>query len=355
MQQARSPQKNKNDRTVSGGGGRLKDLAREALGVKTKQAGVAGRSQLGKRNLGDITPDSSEQTSDTGDDGNDNDSDDDEHEVDEPDEFAPSDPSRKKRGHQTGLSISFSNANIDVAKPARKRAWSNRAHEDDENEMSRPPKAVKPRIKNTIVSDEEDYDGVNLISDEDDEDRLEEEEEKIIIQSEEGNKHENSTISKFQRDSSELWDGFADSGNPVVEDNAFFSEHFARTDPYSSNELYSPNLQASREPEPIPTPTRRVRFADEVGKISPSTQANGSETDHETLPNALAQHNAVFDRDSDSDEEPYWEVGLGEYDQLELDQVTSLGGLIVSEDEGSSSGYESTYLRLELSLALTDY
>ena len=329
-------------------------------GVKNQQGAIVGKGRLVKGGVSDITPDDSGQTSDSGndDDAHDNESDDDENEADEPDEIAPSETSRKRRGHQTGLSVSFSNATINGGVVTRKRAWSNRAQGEDVD-MNPPAKTAKSEMEDVaVISDDEDnYDAVDLISESDNDERLEEEEERLIIRSEEEIEH-GKRANGPKLASPESWEGFPDSGAPPVEDT-FFSEHFARTDPYSSNELYPPEPKVNRENSSAQTPTatRRVRFADEVGGMS-SSSSHESETDHDDFPDLFMQPSrannslhALFENDgaSSDSEGSYWDLGYHDEEQLELEKIHRLGE-DSSDDEGSSSGYESTCARVLLSL-----
>ena len=300
-----------------------------------------------------ITPDDSEPNSDSDPGEHDSDNDNKENEADEPDEIAPSDINRKKRGHQTGLSVSLSNTKIDGGVVTRKRAWSNRVHEEGEEETKQSTKTSKQRVEDGVLTsdDEDNYDGVDMISESGDERDLEKEEEQLIILSEEENPYlgeEEGLRNEFL----DSWEGFEDAGLPNVEENPFFSEHFGRMNPNNSNALYHrPDANRDSPPAATPSVTRRVRFVDEVGG-SVSSSSNESEVDQEIFPDLFLQQDKLDpsfrkmleqDGASSDSEGSYWDLGYHDDEQLELEKVHRL-----DQDEpktdSSFSGYESTYL-----------
>jgi hypothetical protein len=300
----------------------MKDKRKRKLGMNKKSAS--------------LTSDGNEQENES--DSNASDSSETIGEDEEPNDVAPSDSNRRKRGHQTGLSLSLSNTSIGTEHGTRKRTWSNRVNEEDD--MTRPTKASKT-VTGQDDSDDN-YDGVDMIS-ESDEDRLEREEEEMIIQSEEEYESENNTI-RSGKESSDGWDGFPDNG-VTVEENTFFTEHFGRTDPYSSNALYSP-ATTNEEESPKPAPARRVRFADDLNYTTSSGVSTTSDTtEQDFFPDLFLQQDEldphfrrIIEQDSNDSEGSYWDLGYNGEDLLQAPEADEN-----PESEGSSSGYESMY------------
>ena len=352
QQKATSPQNKKKLAHLSTHGGRTSKAEPKAKSVNPKYGRNTQKSNLGGASFSAITPEDSESDGD-GDPGErDSDDDDKENEADEPDEIAPSDTSRKKRGHQTGLSVSLSNTKIDGGVVTRKRAWSNRAHEEEEAVQAK--KMEKAQVEDAVVTsdDEDDYGGVDMISESGDERDLEKEEENMIILSEEENPFFREGEA-FSSDVLESWEGFEDTGLPSVEEDPFFSEHFGRMNPNSSNALY-PGPDTNRNPSPAAAPpvTRRVRFVDEVGGDTSSSNSNEFEVDQEIFPDLFLQQDKLDpsfrkmleqDGASTDSEGSYWDLGYHDDEQLELEKVHRLDQ-DGSETESSFSGYESTYL-----------
>lgn len=364
LQQGVGQRNRKNVTHPLDGENRVKSVGMKAKSPKTNRGHITDKLCLGKGGVSSITPDDSGQNSENNDCANHNDNDGDDNETDESDksdEFAPSETHHQKRGHQTGLSVSLSNTKIDGGVTTRKRAWSNRVH--DEDEVARPAKTPKPLIGNQklALDDEDNYDAVDLISESDDDDNMEKDEEKLIIQSEEEN--DNVEVGQHPRsETSESWDGFPDCDVPTIEEDTFFSEHFARTDSYSTYELYSPDAKVFpgfSSPTPPPAPTRRVRFVDDVGGSSPST-SNETEVDQNTFPDLFMQQDKLdpsfrklLEQDSSSDSgESYWDLENQEDVQLELERINCIDQH-EPNTRSTSSGYESMYPAVELVSSLT--
>ena len=330
-----------------------KKLVPNSKWVQPKHGNSTRNTDLVGRGFSSITPDDSDSNGDS-DHGEQDDSDEDkENEAEEPDEIAPSDTKRKKRGHQTGISISLSNTKIDGGVITRKRAWSNRVHEEEE--IDRRTKASKPQTDGDALTsdDDDDYDGVDLISESDDDKDMEKEEEKLIIQSEEENDYLDRGTNP-QNGEPESWEDFPDAGIPSVEENTFFSEHFSRTDPYSSSALYPPgsDVQGYSSPAVVPTVTRRVRFVDEV-EGNNSSNSSGSDDDNDVFPDLFLQQDkldASFrkmleqDGASSDGEGSYWDLGFHDDQELDFGEVYGLDEED-SDMDGSSSGYESMLLK----------
>ena len=329
-------------------GGRRKSADAKTSSVKKGRGNDVERTRLARGSLGFITSDDSGEIGENGEANPDDDCDDDDDDDDESDdanEIAPSGKGRKKRGHQTGLSVSFSNTKIQGGVTTRKRAWSNRAHEEDE--LERPTKTSKPGTTNddndngSTSDSDEGYEAVDLISESDDDDLVEQHEELLIIQSEEESNFPNIRdlpSSPVLED----WVGHGRPSFPGIED-PFFSEHIGRNDWYEANAStpFGPSALEDVSAALTPPVTRRVRFADDVlGTIS-----SGEETvrgPHNfldfglSLPRSGTPFIPDFSSDSDSDEY-FWDVGNTTNAGVQLEQPHHL-------DEGNSSGCESMSL-----------
>ena len=269
-------------------------------------------------------------------------SNDDSDEADgEPSVNAPSETVRQKRGHQTGLSVSLSNTNLYSGGTPKKRTWGNRVREEDD--MTRPVKLSKPVISESAVDSDDDYAGVDQIS-ESDEEEYEKAEELQIVQSEEEYDHGGKRPQPLRTASLEAWPGTNnDVHSTPVDDGGFFAEHFGRTDPYGSNALFSPaSFDGFSFDEEVPTPKpqpRRVRFADDVRGSSSSAVTTDAEQD--LFPDLFLQQDSLdpsFRRLIE--EAPYedggiflFDIGLGDNNGREAERR--------QKDGGSSSGYES--------------
>ena len=253
---------------------------------KTVESGSASENE------GDCS--TSENEGSDGNGGDDDEDEEDEEDGEEAESFAPSEPN-KKRGHQTGLSVSLAFTTLGNDLNSRKRA---RCIEKDECESPSPKKASRPRRDTATsegIEDDDNYDAVDLISETDDEEDLEREEEKIIIDSEE--EHDKPKVDKRSRSrssSAEGWDGFPADATPG--DAPFFDEHFGRTEQCGEFELHSPTqLDDGKVSEEARTPPkRRVRFVDESPRRSSSSSTSGgSEIDADAFPDLFLQQDRL--------------------------------------------------------------
>ena len=272
----------------------------------------------------------------------------------QPESVAPSESS-KKRGHQTGLSVSLSNTTLVNDANSRKRTRSTESDEDGlPSRMKKGQKSFHDSDMLETIEDDDNYDAVDLISESDDEDDIEREEEKVIIDSEE----ENGKIKVGKRHrsrsrSGEAWSGF--SQDTTSADAPFFDEHFGRTERYSGFELYSPShLEIDKVSSEARTPQkRRVRFVDEVPQSSSSSSTSTtSEIGTELFPDLFLQQDRLdpsfrqlIENDNEDGERSMTD-GKGSYWDLDrngdgerLPEVYELGDES-SSSEGSSSGYE---------------
>ena len=237
------------------------------------------------------TLDSTSSDNDGNDENNDEDGEtaDDEEEEDEPEDFAPSELTKRKRGHQTGLSVSLSNTSIGKRSYDRKRARSLSDGSDDEtrrpNKLPKSNHRPEPEIELESVSDDDsDYSGVDLISESEQEDTdIEREEEQQIIydESSEGDM----VIDQNQGAVSvESWEGFAGNDEIITHDPSLFSAQI--TGPNDADEMLS--MTGALPDTPTQSrPARRVRFADDVemdDQSSSSSSSSDSEVDHNIFP-----------------------------------------------------------------------
>lgn len=281
----------------------------------------------------------------------------DENNDEEPEALAPSVATVRACGLQTGrISPSIATAT------GKKRSWSTSSEEEKEPRRHvKSPKFHKSKAKLADVSDDDDYNGVDLISDSDEgEPDLEKLEERMIIDSEEENEE---TVfpppSPFyaQDTSSDHWQGFHFDDGLFTSDVPFFDDQIGHIDSEpaatvpSSDSTTVPRHRSSSSPPPA----RRVRFADDIvdgfnGAISTASSANDDIfpdlfLNQDSLDPAFRQ---LIENDNDDHRQelidaglPFWDAEEGEDFQLEkhgLEDGTS-------SEAGSSSGYESRFFR----------
>jgi hypothetical protein len=200
--------------------------------------------------------------------------------------------------------------------------------------------AVNKAMKMPRISDEssdDDYGGVDLISDsEDDEPDVEVAEEQAIIASEE---ESNDFVPQPERDDDQSsWAGFDVDDEPQsVQDGLFFQEQIDRTaypDLYTEATAWDGNIR------------RRVRF-----DLSDS-DSNTSDDDDNIFPDIFVDQNSLdpsfrraIENDNDnydppSDDGSYWDFGSGDVPEAGLAEHDD------DQSDGSigSSGYESGFL-----------
>ncbi|KAF2191192.1 hypothetical protein K469DRAFT_366332 [Zopfia rhizophila CBS 207.26] len=200
--------------------------------------------------------------------------------------------------------------------------------------------------------DDEDYSGVNLISDEEDMEDMEQKEEEWIINDTKNAVDLFQDARRLSLDSSAS-DNFFDSAAPLNE--SFFAENtypdigfgqFFDPDPLPT----SPEPSANRKYSD--SSTKRVRFDDEV-QVSDSSSSSASELDTSLWPDLFMEQDKLpptiyqmIENDNDTDNEDfpssgsehsYWDVGQDESHNIVLHESDEFDE---SSDPGSS-GYET--------------
>jgi hypothetical protein len=205
-------------------------------------------------------------------------------------------------------------------------------------------KKTPKRARTILTSDDDDYSGVDLISDtEEDEPDVEVAEEQAIIESEEDEDSHASPQPEQEDDDASDWGGFELEDDPGL----FFDEQMARTnapDMYSSATGWIAGQNSGDE---SPTETaRRVRF-----DLSDSDTAV-SDIEDNIFPDIFLDQNSLDpgfrrsienDRDNDNDDPPsedgsYWDF---RGDEQETPANTDMDEGNQSESSYGSSGYES--------------
>lgn len=248
------------------------------------------------------------------------------------DEMAPSDAIIQNNEDQTGHNIGMGMKSIANTGELRERSPKNIA---DGKQRTFQRKALKPtrHVKGKNVEsddDEDDYSGVDLISDSEEEPTVEQLEEKVIIESEEEYNSNCKTPPILSSISSDGWTGFDLEGDLFLSDVPYFDEQIGRTDPSilaEEIEIFNSTSFSQGfydvELPPRLTPPRRVRFAEDV-RESDKSSAIASDMEH--------NHN-----------QGYGSFGLDD------GQEGAASANRDSEDEdadsssGRSSGYESGY------------
>ncbi|KAF2473305.1 uncharacterized protein BDR25DRAFT_218081 [Lindgomyces ingoldianus] len=200
----------------------------------------------------------------------------------------------------------------------------------------------------TINVDDEDYSGVNLISDESDMENLEEQEETFII-----NEEKQHATDLFGGPRRADFDSFG--GGDFLECAAVFQTHeypdigfgqFFNTEPLPTSSIPGPARKYSD------SSTKRVRFEDEVDESDSSSSS--SELDSSLWPDLFMEQNKLppslyklieNDHESDMGEFPssgsdhsYWDVGQDEGRSLPLHDPKEFDD---DSSEPGSSGYET--------------
>lgn len=298
-----------------------------------------------------------ETSADDGGEGIANGSEDDDNDE-EPEELAPSVGTVRASELQTGRTPP--NIVSDTAAIGKKRAWSTSSEE--ERAPRRPvksPKSNKSKAKLPVLSDDdEDYNGVDLISDSDEEEpNLEKLEERMIIDSEEENEEApfSAVGSLYAQDnSSDDWQGFHFDDGIFTSDIPFFEQGIGRIEPYpsaaaqNSDDTTVPRRRSSSSPPPV----RHVRFADDI-----SSGFNGiptaSSANDDIFPDLFLNQDSLdpsfrqlIENDKDDNRQELIDAGLAFRDAEEVEDFQfEKHGLEdgSSSEAGSSSGYESRY------------
>ncbi len=202
-----------------------------------------------------------------------------------------------------------------------------------------PPLLAKKSTKKPLASDhssDDDYAGVDLISDtEEDEPDVEVAEEQAIIESEEDENDDN-VLQPDNDDDQSSWAGFDLDDEPTFgTGDPLFDEHISRTS--------TPNMYAEATAWEA-TSSRRVRFdlsdsdsSDTEANIFPDIFLDQSSLDPQFRQTIENDYNNDND-DPPSDEGSYWDFRGDDVDMKENAQVE---GDEESDGSTGSSGYES--------------
>lgn len=180
-------------------------------------------------------------------------------------------------------------------------------------------------------SDDDDYNGVDAISDSDEEDPdVEQLEERNIIESEEADGTDllpPVMMSTFSDATSTGWEGFDYDDDLFLADVPYFDEQYGRSDPSvlaSEMELFNGSgLFEGFSPPPLQLPSpRRVRFTTPVFPRSDTSDVMSDDEDIEGLFRSRREIDMMKNRSQTSED-----GGLGDEDER--------------SSRGSSSGYES--------------
>lgn len=212
--------------------------------------------------------------------------------------------------------------------------------------LASPKKTAKRTSKISDNSSDDDYAGVDLISDsEEDEPDVEVAEEQAIIESAEDDEDDDESVSTPRpsiEDDQSNWDGFSvDASQDVLGDDLhFFDDHMARMhapDHDTEATVWASKNIASGSPEP-----RRVRF-----NLSDSS-STASDNDDLLYPDLFMDQESLapsfrkrIENDDDeqnpsSEDGSYWDFDGGEKPLTHEDDEASDSG-----DSTGSSGYES--------------
>ena len=247
-----------------------------------EKAGLSNPSQIGPGSSGSgktaasITS-SNEEADGSDSDGAEADLDDDDEE--DADEMAPSDTIIQNSEDQTGHKIEMGMESIANIGEPHKCSPDNTANEERRASRRKAPKSTRQMKGKNADSDEDDYNGVDLISDsEEEEPTVEQLEEKVIIESEEEYDGSCKTPPILPSISSDGWTGFDLEGDLFLSDVPYFDEQIGRTDPSilaEEIEIFNSTSFSQGfydvELPPRLTPPRRVRFAEDVQKSDKSS------------------------------------------------------------------------------------
>lgn len=220
--------------------------------------------------------------------------------------------------------------------------------------LASPQKTVKRASRKTDNSSDDDYAGVDLISDsEEDEPDVEVVEEQAIIESAEDDGDDDSVSTprpSVEDDDQSNWDGFSVDGSQDVlgDDLHFFDDHMARMhapDHDTEATVWASRNMTSGSPEP-----RRVRF-----NLSDSS-STASDNDDLLYPDLFMDQDSLapsfrrkIENDDDegnasSDDGSYWDFEGGERLPVHDDDQRSESGVSTG-----SSGYESGFSCIRIS------
>ncbi|MCJ1377081.1 hypothetical protein MMC17_000171 [Xylographa soralifera] len=301
--------------------------------------------------LEDDGEDGSDDSAGALDEDGDNEEDDDEAEA-----FAPSGMTANAHGLQTGRTY----AEPTTRSPGKinKRRWSTTCDEEEQiGKSAKIAKLAPDHTASTTNSEDEDYNGVDLISDSDEEEpTLEKMEERMIIDSEEDNVGDfvsRNIPTSPPSTTSEDWQGLGFGNDSFLSDIPFFDEQIGRTDSdafANALDLYHDASPSRILLSPDLPPTRRVRFADDLSHSSDSRTSSAT-VDNNIFPDLFMNQDSLdpmfrqlIENDNEDEnhsltdgEGSYWDLDDNEDFELEkhgLEDNSSSNG-------GSSSGYET--------------
>ncbi|MCJ1396930.1 hypothetical protein MMC11_000122 [Xylographa trunciseda] len=281
---------------------------------------------------------------------------DNEEDDDETEAFAPSGMTTNNHGRQTGRR--HAEPTTRHLSKSNKRRWSTSGDEEEQiGRSGKVPRLAQDHTTSTAQSEDEDYNGVDLISDSDEgEPTLEKMEERMIIDSEEENG--GGVVSRNFPTSppsttSEDWRGIGFGDDSFLSDIPFFDEQIGRTDSdalANALDLYRESTPSQILPSPELAPTRRVRFADDVSHSSDSRTSLAT-VDNSIFPDLFMNQDSLdptfrqLIENDDEDENHSITDGEGSYWDLDDNEDFELERHGLGDDSssngGSSSGYET--------------
>jgi hypothetical protein len=262
-------------------------------------------------------------------------------EEDEPSVYASSGLASKKHGHQTGLSISLSNASLSNGINGRKRSMTGSSTGVEEWDLAKKTRKASNGSEHAPTSDDDDdYNAVDDISDSDGEEPdVEKLEERLIIDSE-ANQVDDFVVQDLRGDSSDEW--------PGLDETPF-------ADPHSLDLFANAMIERYYSPSPAPA-IRRVRFVEEIQQdSSSSSSSDDSEIDTSIFPDLFMEKDQleagirqIIEGDEDDEsmtdgEGSYWDLNHNEDFDLEQHGLEDDSEEQILEE---SSGYESGCPRL---------
>ncbi|MCJ1282584.1 hypothetical protein MMC26_001909 [Xylographa opegraphella] len=298
--------------------------------------------------LEDDGEDGSDDSAGALDEDGDNEEDDDKAEA-----FAPSGMTANHHSLQTGRT--YAEPKTRSSGDTSKRRWSSSCDEDEQ--IGKSAKIAKlDYTASTANSEDEDYNGVDLISDSDEEEPiLEKMEERMIIDSEEENVGfvARSFPTSPPSTTSEDWQGFGFGDDSFLSDIPFFDEQIGRTESdalTNAFDLYHDSTPSRTLMSPDLPPTRRVRFADDISHSSDSRTSTAT-VDNSIFPDLFMNQDSLdptfrqlIENDNEDEnhsltdgEGSYWDLEDNEDFELEKHGLENNS----SSNGGSSSGYET--------------
>ena len=202
--------------------------------------------------------------------------------------------------------------------------------------MAKAAKGMMDGIATTDNSDDDDYNGVDLINDsEEEEPQVEQFEEQNIIESEEENCASPGSLAGVDE-----WNGIEFDGSLFPADVPFFDDQMIHDSADFMATDIEFTLRARQDSSPSPPPTRRVRFVEDVRRGSTDSSSTTDDDGPTMFQDLFMSQDALdpsFRRMIEDDNDGY-----------SLEDVIGATPSVFGEDEdgssngsGSSSGYES--------------